>query len=100
MEYHSKITREVGKGNLIAFADVSVGGELILRDVRLMNGEKGLFLGMPRSEWKDRFGETHYADLFCPASKEAYANMLQSVRDLSTIPPVQDGHLECFEQVS
>ena len=81
MEFRAKITREIGKGNLIAFADVNAGGVLNLRGVRLMQGDRGLFIGTPGTEWKDRFGETRYTDVFSPIGKQVYAEMLQSVRD-------------------
>ena len=81
MEFRAKITREVNKGKLIAFADLVADDQLILRGAKLMRGENGMFLSMPDTEWKDRFGETHYTDTFAPANREVQGQMFRAVRD-------------------
>ena len=45
-----KITRD---GNLKAFADVKVGGSLLIKGICIMNGKKGIFVSMPRKVTKD-----------------------------------------------
>ena len=40
-------------GSLLAFADVSVNDELVIRGVRLLRGKKGLFVSMPQEQGKD-----------------------------------------------
>ena len=42
-----------GDGNLKAFADVRVGGELVIKGFSVMNGKRGLFVSMPRKAGKD-----------------------------------------------
>ena len=37
-----------GSGNLKAFADIRIGGGLIVRDCTVMNGRNGLFASLPR----------------------------------------------------
>ena len=81
MHFQAKITREVNKGNLIAFAEVTVDSQLTLRDVRLMQGEKGMFIGMPSNEWKGRDGETRYTEVYSVNGRGVYEDMLRAVRD-------------------
>ena len=84
MQFQAKITREINKGSLVAVADVVAGNELVLHGVKLIRSENGMFLGMPSTEWKDRFGETHYQSVFEPASPEIKADMFRAVRDAYT----------------
>lgn len=39
-------------GNLKAFADVIIG-DVLVKGVRIINGERGLFVTMPKSQGKD-----------------------------------------------
>lgn len=47
------IRKVTGNGNLKAFADVKVGGSLLIKGVCVMNGKKGVFVSMPRKAAKD-----------------------------------------------
>jgi stage V sporulation protein G len=47
------IRKVTGDGNLKAFADVKVGGNLTIKGVCVMRGKKGLFVSMPRKASKD-----------------------------------------------
>ena len=47
------IRKITGDGNLKAFADVKVGGSLLIKGVCVMNGKKGVFVSMPRKATKD-----------------------------------------------
>lgn len=84
MEFTAKITREINRGNLVAVADVVADNALLLKGVKLLKGENGMFLGMPSTEWKDRFGETHYEPVFQPADRDVKADMFRAVRDAYT----------------
>ena len=42
-----------GDGNLKAFADVKVGGSLIIRGFSVVQGKNGVFASMPRKAGKD-----------------------------------------------
>ncbi len=42
-----KITPSQKEGNLLAFANVTLGGCFAVRGIRVMNGKNGLFVGMP-----------------------------------------------------
>ncbi len=45
-----KITMD---GNLLAIADVKVGGSLLIKGVSVVKGKKGVFVSMPRKASKD-----------------------------------------------
>ncbi len=42
-----------GEGNLKAFADVKVGGNLIIRGFTVVQGKNGIFVSVPRKAGKD-----------------------------------------------
>jgi len=47
------IRKIIGDGNLKAFADVRVGGSLLIKGVSVMKGKNGVFVSMPRKASKD-----------------------------------------------
>lgn len=49
----ARIHKLDGSGATKAFCDISVFGSLIVKGVRVVNGEKGLFVSMPQEEGKD-----------------------------------------------
>ena len=53
-------------GNLLAFASATVGGCFAVNGIRVMDSEKGKFVAMPSSKWKD--GKYH--DICCPTTAE------------------------------
>ena len=48
---------EQGRGNLLAYASVNLGGCFAVNDVRIMNGSKGPFVAMPSKKGRD--GQYH-----------------------------------------
>ena len=61
----SRIYKVEGDSNLKAFVDISLAG-IMIKGLRIVNGKKGLFLGMPQHQGKDgKWYPTVY-----PATKE------------------------------
>jgi stage V sporulation protein G len=61
----SRIYKVDGDSKLKAFVDISLGG-IIVKGLRVVDGSKGLFVGMPRHQGKDgKWYNTVY-----PATKE------------------------------
>jgi stage V sporulation protein G len=42
-----------GEGKLKAFADIVIANIFLIRGLRIINGKKGLFVDMPRTQGKD-----------------------------------------------
>jgi len=55
-----------GKGNLLAFADIRIGGGIVIRGCAVMNGKNGTFVSMPRR--MDTVGSWH--DVVIPVDEE------------------------------
>lgn len=57
-----------------AFVDVSVG-DFIVKGLRILQGKKGLFLGMPQEKAKDG----NWYNAFYPVTKEARQSLTEVV---------------------
>lgn len=48
-----KLHKLDGEGKLRAFADVAIAELFLIKGLRIVDGKKGLFVGMPRRQGKD-----------------------------------------------
>lgn len=62
----ARLYRFDGDSKTKAFVDVAVG-DFIVKGLRVMEGKKGLFLGMPREQGKDG----KWYNVFYPKTEEA-----------------------------
>ena len=62
-----------------AFASVSLDGMFAVHGLRVMEGEKGRFVNMPSTSYKDRDGNTQYNDTFHAITKSAREAINQAV---------------------
>ena len=66
-----------GDGSLKGFADISVAGSFIIKGLRIVAGEEGLFVSMPREKGKNgRWYNT--VDLVNKALQEKLASLVLS----------------------
>lgn len=61
--------------NTLGYAHVTLSDAFVVKNLRLVKGRKGVFLGMP--SFRLRNGE--YADVFFPVSREARALLTEAV---------------------
>ncbi len=59
---------------LKAFVDVAIG-DFLVKGLRVVNGQKGLFLAMPQEKGKDG----KWYDVFLPLTKEARESLSEAV---------------------
>ena len=72
MKIKAKITRMVdGNSKIKAIADVSFEGGFRVTGIKVCQGSKGLFLGMPSNSYTNSDGEKKYIDIFFPTTKES-----------------------------
>jgi stage V sporulation protein G len=69
-----RLYRLEGESKIKAFADVSVG-DFIIKGLKILQGQKGLFIAMPQEKGKDG---KWYNTVF-PATKEARKNLTETV---------------------
>ena len=64
MKFKAKITRMVdGNSKIKAIADVSFEGGFRVTGIKVCQGSKGLFLGMPSNSYTNSDGEKKYTDI-------------------------------------
>ena len=71
----TRFVRFDGEGPLKAFCDVAVGGLLLIKGVRVIEGRKGLFVSMPRQQSK----EGTWYDSVVPLSRQVRREMSRLV---------------------
>lgn len=80
MKFKAKITRMVdGNSKIKAIADVSFEGGFRVTGIKVCQGSKGLFLGMPSNSYTNSDGEKKYTDIFFPTTKEAREALTEEV---------------------
>jgi stage V sporulation protein G len=70
----SRIHKVEGDSKLKAFVDISLNG-LFIKGLRVVEGENGLFLGMPRQKGKDG----KWYDVAGAATREKYQEIADTV---------------------
>lgn len=66
------------KNNLKGFATVTLDDELVLTGIKLVKGNKGLFLSMPSVQW---VSDEEYHDIFFPITAELRDELTEAVKD-------------------
>lgn len=61
----AKIDRMIDHENATvkAYASINIGGEFVIKDIAVVDGQKGLFARMPFRSYKSSGGETKYSDI-------------------------------------
>lgn len=65
------------KGNLVGFASLKINDSFVIDDFKILQGDKGLFVGMPSKP--DRNSKTGYRDTARPITKEFRAELTDAV---------------------
>lgn len=65
------------KGNLVGFASLKINDSFVIDDFKILQGDKGLFVGMPSKP--DRKSKTGYRDTARPITKEFRAELTGAV---------------------
>lgn len=63
--------------NLLAFANVTINGCFTVADFKVLNGENGLFIGMPSKP--DQTSKTGYRDIVRPLTKEFRSDLTEAI---------------------
>jgi DNA-binding cell septation regulator SpoVG len=65
------------KGNLVGFASLKINDCFVIDDFKILQGDKGLFVGMPSKP--DKSSKTGYRDTARPITKEFRAELTEAV---------------------
>ncbi|AIY90930.1 SpoVG family protein [Geoglobus acetivorans] len=72
-----RIYKSKGEGAVKAYASVSLDGEFVVKGLKVIEGENGLWVSMPSRKGKDG----SYQDIFHPTSREARDKIVNAVME-------------------
>ncbi len=81
MKIKAQIDRMVNAGSIKAIASVSLDGQFVVKNLRVIDGNKGLFVAGPQESYTAKGGEKKYTDLFFPISNAGKADLEKAVLD-------------------
>ena len=62
-----------------AYASVNIGGEFVIKDIAVVDGQKGMFARMPFRSYKGANGDTKYSDIAFALTDEARQSLNEAV---------------------
>ena len=62
-----------------AYASVNIGGAFVIKDIAVVDGQKGMFARMPFRSYKSSDGETKYSDIAFALTDEARQSLNDAV---------------------
>ena len=81
MKIQAKIDRMINAGNVKAIASVSLDGMFVVKNLKVMDGRKGLFVSMPQESYADREGKRKYSNIFFAITNSAKTDLQEAVLD-------------------
>jgi len=72
-----RIYKSKGEGAVKAYASVSLDNEFVVKGLKVLEGENGLWVSMPSRKGKDG----SFQDVFHPSSREAREKIVNAVLD-------------------
>lgn len=79
MKIKAKIDRMVNSGNVKAIASVSLDGMFVVKNLKIMDGRKGLFVSMPQETHSGKDGQKKYSNLFFALTNSAKLELQETV---------------------
>ena len=79
MKIKAKIDRMVNSGNVKAIASVSLDGMFVVKNLKIMDGKKGLFVSMPQENYSGKDGQKKYSNLFFALTNSAKLELQETV---------------------
>jgi stage V sporulation protein G len=67
------------KGKVLAIADAVIENAFVIHGIKIIDGEKGVFMSMPNEQYKNKEGKLMYSDVFHPISSEARESLHKAV---------------------
>ena len=81
MKLKARIDRMVNAGNVKAIASVSLDGMFVVKNLKVMDGKKGLFVSMPQESYPGKDGQKKYSNTFFALTNSAKMQLQQVVLD-------------------
>ena len=81
MKITAVIKKTFDTGKVRAIADVTLDGAFAIHGLKLIESDKGMFVSMPYSQWKDKDGNLKNTDIVHPITADARSELYHAVHD-------------------
>lgn len=81
MKLKARIDRMVNSGNVKAIASISLDGMFVVKNLKVMDGKKGLFVSMPQESYPGKDGQKKYSNTFFALTNSAKMELQKVVLD-------------------
>lgn len=82
-----------------AYASVNIGGAFVIKDIAVVDGQKGMFARMPFRSYKTGSGETKYSDIAFALTDEARQSLNDAVLSAYKAELAQEPDEEPVQQI-
>lgn len=79
MEINARIDRMVHGGKVKAIASVSLDEKYVVKNLRVVEGNKGLFVAFPQETYTDKSQKKQYSNIFFPTTNAAKYDLEDAV---------------------
>lgn len=79
MKINARIDRVVPKGKVKAVASVSLDGKFVVKNLKIIDGNRGLFVSMPQESYSGKDGATKYSNVFFALTNAARMELQDAV---------------------
>jgi len=79
MKIKARIDRVVPNGKVKAVASVSLDGKFVVKNLKIIDGRKGLFVSMPQESYQGQDGTTKYSNVFFALTNAARMDLQEAV---------------------
>ncbi len=80
MNIEANIKKTFSEGNVRAIVDVTIDGAFAIHGLKLIEGNKGMFVAMPYAQWQDKNGQMHNTDIAHPIT-EARTALFHAIKN-------------------
>ena len=91
MKIKARIDRMVNTGNIKAIASVSLDGMFVVKNLKVMDGKKGLFVSMPQESYPGKDGQKKYSNTFFALTNSAKLDMIQAAKKIPSFTASSSG---------
>lgn len=79
MKIKAKIDRVVEGSSVKAIASATLDGQYVIKNMRVIDGRKGMFVAMPQESFKGKDGSVKYSNVFFPITNMAKEDLQNAV---------------------
>lgn len=69
------------KSKIVGTATITIDDAFVVHDIKIIDGEKGLFISMPSRKIKDKDGNEKYVDVAHPLNADVREQVTKSILD-------------------